>query len=496
MTAQLDEVEDWRQLPLERKRVLIEELRRRRAAAVRKRWPTAGAFAQELDPSTRNPAHLRKIDEALVDVADGQCERLMILMPPQEGKSERTSHYGVGWMLQLNPELRIAIASYEAETARRWGQVIRNDLLTFDLPLELQEDSRAAGRWNIRGHRGGVYCVGIGGALTGRPVDVLVIDDPVKDREQADSEAYRKKAWDWWTDVARTRLAPGGIVILVMTRWHEDDLGGRILKSPGASEWRVLRIPAQADSSDDLIGREVGEYLPSAREWPPGRWEKVRRDIGSRSWNALYQGKPAPTEGSVWLRQWWRRYPSPLWVDQPDGSRLVPPLTDAQGQTLPFEVIQSWDMAFKDTKTSDYVVGQVWLHVHGKAYLLDQIRDRMDFPTTLAKFKLLTARWPQARLKLVEDKANGPAVISTLKSTIFGIVAVEPDGGKLARANATAPPIEAGDVWVPATDVATFGDELVEEAAGFPNGTHDDQVDAASQALNRIFLGRGARIIA
>lgn len=481
--------ESWRDLPLDRKVQLLEQLRQRRQAAVRARWPAPYDLAHELDTATKNPPHLKAIDDALIDVMEGRCERLLITMPPQEGKSERTSHYGALWMLLQNPELRIAIASYEAETARRWGQVIRNDLLTFSLPLRLQEDSRAAGRWNIDGHKGGVYCVGIGGALTGRPVDVLLIDDPVKDRAQADSQAYRDAAWNWWTDVARTRLAPNAPAILIMTRWHEDDLAGRILASPGGAEWRVLRIPAQADSHDDPIGREPGEYLPSAREWPEGRWDSVKRDIGTRSWNALYQGNPTPVEGEIWLREWWRRYDVPVWRDLSDGTRVV----EVPGSKI--EVIQSWDLAFKDTSKSDYVVGQVWAKIDNNAYLVDQIRDRLDFPATLKAIEKLTKRWPQARTKLIEDKANGPAVIAALRSTGWGLVPVEPEGGKEARAHAVSPPIESGNVWVPSSKLASFGDELIEEAAAFPNGTHDDMVDAASQGLKRLFLTRRSSIL-
>lgn len=483
----------WRELPLEQKHELLLELQRRRRAKVLERWPTPGALAQALDHTTRNPPHLRLLDEALVDVAEGRCKRLMVIMPPQEGKSERTSHFGALWQLLLDPDMRIAIASYELETARRWGMVIRNDLVTYRLPLRLSEDARAAGRWNVDGHRGGVYCVGIGGALTGRPVDFLLIDDPVKDRAQADSEPARKAAWDWWTDVGRTRLAPNAPVILIMTRWHEDDLGGRILASEGGSEWRVIRIPAQADhrpekGETDPIGREPGEFLPSARQWEPGRWEGVRRDVGSRSWNALYQGKPSPPEGGILRRAWWQRYAQPLWEVRDDGSRWV------HGTGV--EVIQSWDMAFKDTKGSDFVVGQVWAKAQNQAYLLDQVRDRLDFTATLKAVQALTVKWPQARTKLVEDKANGTAVINALKQgTGYGLIPVSPKESKEARASAVAPVVEGGQVWVPSHLVAPFGDELVEEAAVFPNGSHDDQVDACSQALQRLFLERRSRVL-
>jgi predicted phage terminase large subunit-like protein len=474
----------WRDLPPRQKLQLLKRLAAKRRAAVLERWPAAGDFATWIDPTTLNPPHLRLIDEKLRQVLDGTCERLIVTIAPQEGKSERISHYGAEWMLIADPSLRIAIASYEQETARRWGQKIRDDLRAFALPVQLKDDSQAAGRWNLEGHGGSVYCVGVGGALTGRPVDVMLIDDPVKDRKQADSETYRKLVWDWWTDVARTRIAPGGRVIVVMTRWHEDDFVGRLLKSEGAGEWDVLHIPAQCeDPATDPLGREVGEYLPSARQWPPGRWEQVKRDVGSRTWNALYQGHPAPTEGDVWLRPWWGWFDAPFW-DDAGGVCRVP---------AGFEVVQSWDLAFKDTRASDFVAGQVWAKKGNSAYLLDQVHERLDFPGTLRAVRALTARWPQTTAKYVEDKANGPAVISALKAELSGLIPVNPEGGKMARASAVAPLIEAGQVWLPR--FLPGAHELVDEAAAFPNGQHDDMVDAASQALTKLFLARRARIL-
>jgi predicted phage terminase large subunit-like protein len=474
----------WRDLPPAAKLELLARLAAKRREKVLERWPTAGSFAAYIDPTTKNPPHLQLIDEKLRAVLDGRCERLIVTIAPQEGKSERISHYGAEWMLIADPSLRVAIASYEQETARRWGQKIRDDLRAFRLPIQLKDDSQAAGRWNLQGHGGSVYTVGVGGALTGRPVDVLLIDDPVKDREQADSETYRQRVWDWWTDVARTRLAPGGRTIVVMTRWHEDDFVGRLLKSPGAGEWDVLHIPAQCeDPATDPLGRAAGEYLPSARQWPEGRWEQVKRDVGSRTWNALYQGKPAPTEGDVWLRQWWQWFDAPFW-DVDGVVHRVP---------AGYEVVQSWDMAFKDTRASDYVVGQVWAKRGNEAFLLDQVRERLGFPATVKAVQAMSVKWPQTTAKYVEDKANGTAVIASLRSSLSGLIAVEPAGGKMARASAVAPLIEAGQVWLPR--FLPGAHELVDEAAAFPNGTHDDAVDAASQALNKLFLQRRARIL-
>ena len=221
-------------------------------------------------------------------------------------------------------------------------------------------------------------------------------------------------------------------------------------------------------------------YLESARGRTETQWAAIRVRSGSRTWNALYQGRPAPDTGNVWQRGWWRRYETPLWSDRPDGSKWVPDVD---------EVLASWDMTFKDTKGSDFVVGQVWARRGADTYLLDQVHARLSFTDTLTAFRLLTEKWPQATAKLVEDKANGTAVIDTLRSKIGGIVPVTPHESKYARANAVAPYVEAGNVHLPAPAVALFDvDGFVDEAAAFPNAAHDDQVDGASQALARLYL--------
>lgn len=448
--------------------------------------PTLGAFAQQLDPLTRQTAALDLLDEKLRQVRDGEITRLIWSMPPQEGKSERVSRRFPTWILKHNPDTRVAIASYELGVARRWGRRIRNDLAEHPkLELTVRSDTSAAHEWELDGHRGGVYSVGIGGALTGRPVDLLIIDDPVKGRAEADSEVYREACWDWWTDVARTRLAPGAPVVLIMTRWHEDDLAGRLIKAGG---WDVVNVPARADhrpeiGEHDPLGRAAGEYLPSARGRAAGDWEAIETDVGARTWNALYQGRPAPSEGLALKRGWWRYFHAPMWRAQADGSMRVGDVD---------QVIQSWDMAFKDTKGSDYVVGQVWALRGANAYLLDQVRDRMDFPTTCRAVQAMAAKWPQAHAKLVEDKANGTAVISQLHSIVGGLIPINPTESKQARCAAVSPYVESGNVFLPAPELAPWVAGLVDEAASFPNGAHDDQVDGLTQALNRLLVSDSA----
>jgi predicted phage terminase large subunit-like protein len=220
--------------------------------------------------------------------------------------------------------------------------------------------------------------------------------------------------------------------------------------------------------------------MASARGRTITQWQAIKVRSGSRTWTALYQGRPSPVEGGILKREWWQYYATAPWVVRDDGSRWLP------GRD--FELAQSWDMTFKDTAGTDYVVGQVWMRRGADAFLLDQVRARMSFVETCHAVKVLSARWPQAAGKYIEDKANGPAVISALRRTVPGLIPVEPDGSKAARASAVSPFAEAGNVWLPDPTLAPWVDELVEECAGFPNAANDDQVDALSQALTRLLL--------
>lgn len=298
------------------------------------RYPTPGALAQALDRGTVQTPALRLIDRHLCAVGDGQQRRVGIFVPPQEGKSTRVGVFGCLWLLLRNPDLRIAIASYEQALAVRSGKQVRDYLDTFGsgtrlrptapaddlLGLAVAEDSASMSVWQLAGHRGGVVSVGIGSGFTGRPADVLLIDDPVKDARAADSPLVRSRAWDWWTMTARTRLSPQGAVILIQTRWHEDDLAGRLIADDRARSrrsWVWVNIPAQAEAPrpddekrgrlPDALGRPPGAWLVSARGRTPAEWEETRADVGGRGWAAGYQQHPAPTEGAVFRWVWFTR---------------------------------------------------------------------------------------------------------------------------------------------------------------------------------------------
>ncbi|WP_163540826.1 phage terminase large subunit [Occultella kanbiaonis] len=450
------------------------------------RWATPGQLAAHLDPKTRQTGALDLIDAALVEAFTTPDARVIISMPPQEGKSQRASRRFPLWALTQNKDLRVAIASYEAGVARRWGRAIRDDVThhATELGLRVRDDLSAQHEWQLASHDGGVYTAGVGGALTGRAVDLLIIDDPIKDRAQADSEVFRDRAWDWWTDTASTRLAPGAPVILILTRWHHDDLAGRLLAAEDGHLWTVVNIPAEADHRPergqvDPLGREPGQFMDSARGRTTAQWEAIKIRSGPRTWASLYQGHPTPDAGDL-FPETWATYDQALWVERADGSRWIP--------GTGFELVQSWDFTFKDKKSSDYVVGQVWLRIGVDAYLVDQVRARLSFTASLAAIKAMTAKWPQAVAKFVEDKANGPAIINALQRQIPGLIPIEPEGSKYARASAVSPFVHSNNVHLPTVELLPNVGELLEEARAFPSGAHDDTIDAMSQALNRILL--------
>lgn len=403
-----------------------------------------------------------------MQVERGEIDRLIITMPPRHGKTELASIRFPAWYLGRNPDKRIIAASYAAGLAYRISRQARNVVggQGWPFPQRLADDLAQVQQWDLAGQRGGYIAAGAGGAITGSGAHLLLIDDPIKNQEDADSAAMRDKLWEWYTSTAYTRLEEGGAVAVIQTRWHAADLAGRLLaaQAQGGDQWTVLHLPALADVGDPL-GREPGAAL-----WPEkydtAALERIKQAVGSRVFAALYQGQPSNDDSALLKREWWRYY------------QIAPAHCD--------QVIQSWDMTFKGGVANDYVVGQVWGKVGADCYLLDQVRGRMDFPATLTAIRDLTARWPQAQTKLVEDTANGPAVIATLTREIPGLVAVRPEGGKVARVNAIAGLIEAHNVYLPDPALHPWSGEFVEEATAFPTGAHDDMVDAMSQGLVRL----------
>ena len=468
------------------------------------RWETPGDLAATVNPKTVRTPALDLVDQALVKVRDTPDSRLIITMAPQEGKSVRVAGDFPAWWLAQRPDDRIVCASYGSALAARNGRSIRRRITDFDLGIRLATDNGAVHDWTLHGHTGGVLSVGVGSGLTGRPADLLVIDDPIKDRAEADSEVFREANWSWWTDTASSRLAPGAPVVIILTRWHHDDLAGRLMRRYGEegtdSEdtapteklydvydpdkplrpfvWTILNIKARADDENDVLGREPGEYMVSARRRTQDQWKARERAAGPTTWTSLYQGEPTANSGNLFPKEW-ARYTSPLHLELANGICIVP---GAQ------EVVQSWDMTFKDTKSSDFVVGQIWLRVGHDMFLLDMVRKRMGFNETKQAVKDMTAKWPQSVAKYVEDKANGPAVINALDREVPGLIPIEPEGSKYARAAAISPLAHSGNIILPTPEVLPNVVRLIMECEQFPSGSHDDTVDAMSQAANRVLL--------
>lgn len=386
-------------------------------------------------------------------------------MPPRHSKSMTITETLPSYYLGHFQEDRIIEISYNDTFARKFGKKNKEKVRHYGKELfgiEIAKDSSAHDEWSLDNNIGGMISRGVLSGITGQGADLMIIDDPIKNREEADSETHREKIWDEWIDSFSSRLHPGAIVILILTRWHEDDLQGRLLNPEYGQplNWQVYNFPLEAEENDTL-GREPGEPL-----WPEryGKSFIEERKRYPASFNSLYQGRPTSQEGNILKREWWKYY------DQ------LPQLAVE---------IMSIDATFKDEDDSDFVSIQVWGKVGANVYLKDRVKARMNFPTTLQAIRNLAKKHPNATARLVEDKANGPAIISMLQSEIGGMIAINPQGGKVARVNAVSPYIQAGNVYLPRQ--AEWVHDFVEECASFPKGKNDDDVDAMSQALNRMY---------
>ena len=422
----------------------------------------------------------QKLDDFFEAVKRKESPRLMLMLPPRSGKSEIVSKRFPAYVFGKDPDISIISTSYSADLASRNNRGVQQ-IIDSDEYREIFPTTTLCGKGNrgigdntylrtseafeIVNHKGIYRSAGVGGGITGMGGDILLIDDPIKDRMEADSETIRNKVWDWYTSTLYTRLMPGGGIIVIMTRWHTADLCGKLLEAMQrgtGDKWEVISYPAIA--TQDELHRKAGEALHPER-FPIERLLQIKAAIGSRDWEALYQQSPTVDGGAIFKEEWFKTY-----------------------TTLPeFDtVIQSWDMTFKNTGTSDFVAGQVWGRKGADCYLIDQIRGRMSFTETLEAFVKLTKKYPKALRKLVEDKANGPAVIDVLKHSVQGIIPIEPDGSKTARAYAVTPMFEAGNVYLPAPDVAPWVRDYKAELTAFPMAAHDDQVDATTQALREL----------
>lgn len=437
-----------------------------------------------------------ELEKFVADVQAKKSPRLMLTAPPRSGKSEIVSRRFPAWALGKNPDLSIIAASYSADLASRMNRDVQRIIESEEYQAVFPDtklygkDSRSVANgsylrnsdiFEIVGHSGVYRSAGVGGGITGLGAEICCIDDVFKDRMSADSPTIRQNIWEWYTSTLYTRLAPGGGVLIIGTRWHEDDLSGRLLAAQAKGEgdaWRVINFPAIAE--EDEAHRKKGEALHPER-YPLEQLLKIKAAIGTRDWEALYQQHPTPEGGAVFLSEWLRR----TWLPKDLPERFD-------------KVVQSWDMTFKDGAESDFVVGQLWGKKGADYYLLEQMRGRWSFTQSVEMVRSMQAiarRYCQGTCRvLIEDKANGPAIIDVLKHEISGIIPVEPDGTKLARAHAVTALFEAGNVLLPDVSIAPWVNEFRLELTRFPNAAHDDQVDSASMAIRYLDKRQGLHI--
>lgn len=435
--------------------------------------------------------HIDAICEHLEACSRGQIQRLLVSMPPRHMKSLTVSVFFPAWEWTMRPWLRYLFASYAAELAERDSVKCRS------IFRSKWWKERWGPRWHLvkdeehkleNNHHGVRLATGVGGGATDEGGDRLVVDDAHK-IEQAESDTERNSVLSWWDGTMASRGdEPAETVRIVFgQRTHQNDLLGHLLEQGG---WEHLDIPEEYDPprSVQVGGRATGEKLQTILGWSdprtqPGEllWpERVGpavvaqlKKMGAYRYAALYQQRPAPPGGGIYKRDWFRFY------DGPPEEKVKDCDT----------VLQSWDMAFKDVESGSRVCGLVIGQKGSRAYLLDRACDHMDFIRTCSVFVQLSLKWPEALLKLVEAKANGPAVISALSQKVPGIVGVEVKGSKEARAQASSPACEAGNIFLPRPEYAPWIDDFVEELANFPKGKWNDNVDAFTQALDRLFGG-------
>lgn len=393
--------------------------------------------------------------------------------PPQEGKTTWVAHW-IAWQIIRNPRLNVIYASYSQFRANSVSKLIRALVDRFT-PLPL--GAKTVSQWRTRAG-GGLLAAGRGTGVTGFSCDLLVIDDPIKDMKEAQSQTIREATVEWFSSVLMTRMAQLSQIVVICTRWHKDDLIAHVIKSLGA---RYVNIPAQATHSDDILGRKIGGWLPSVQDRTETSWQMVKNAVGTYVWQALYQGDPQVTGGAL------------INVDKID---VIPweqvVFEDQRGfmQTLDRAlVVQSWDLTFgtvtggaKRPTSGDFVAGHVYAVLGGtKWVLVDRVHARLSFTETVTEVLKMSARWPQTSRIYVEKTANGAALIDTLRKRAALIQPVSPNGSKEVRALATQPTVDGGHVAVLDT---VYNDGMFQEFRDFPFGAHDDDVDAFTQAIN------------
>jgi predicted phage terminase large subunit-like protein len=431
------------------------------------------SFVKAVWPEFVEGPHHRHIAEKFNKLATGELKRLIVNMPPRHTKSEFASYLLPAWMVGRNPKLKIIQATHTGELAIRFGRKAKNLIDSEEyskiFQTRLQEDSKAAGRWETA--QGGEYfAAGVGGAITGRGADLLIIDDPHSEQD-AMSEQALENAYEWYTSGPRQRLQPGASIVLVMTRWSTKDLTAQLLKAQKevkGDQWEVVEFPAILDHGPEKKQPVWPQY------WKLDELEKVQATLPVSKWNAQWMQNPTSEEGAIIKREWWK-----TWKHD-----WIPNL---------HYVIQSYDTAFLKKETADYSAITTWglfypnidspLHL----MLLDAVKDRFEFPE-LRRKALEQYKYWQPEMVIVEAKASGLPLTYELRKMDIPVINFTPSKGndKHVRVNSCAPVFESGMVWAPQQK---FAEEVIEECAAFPHGDNDDLVDSMTQAVMRFRQG-------
>ena len=427
-------------------------------------------FVRVMWPDFVKGPHHSKTAAKLQELADGKIKRLIVNMPPRHTKSEFASFLFPAFMMGINPKLKIIQTTHTAELAYRFGRKVRNLMGTGEYKnvfenVNLSADSKAAGRWETN-YGGEYFAAGVGGAITGRGADLLIIDDPHSEQD-ALSETAMDSAYEWYTSGPRQRLQPGGRILIVMTRWSTKDLTGQLMRAqtePKADQWEVVEFPAILPSNEPIW----------PQYWKLEELESVKASLTEQKWQAQWQQNPVSEEGSIIKREWWK-----IWEEE-DPPEMV-------------HIIQSYDTAYSKKETADFSAISTWGIFYPKnsykphAILMDCKKGRWDFPE-LKKTAMEEYRYWDPETILIEAKASGMPLTDELRSMGIPVVNFTPSKGndKHVRVNSVAPLFEAGMVWRPDE---RWAEEMVEECAAFPFGEHDDLVDSMTQAMLRFRQG-------
>ena len=429
---------------------------------------TLSDWLQEVSPTWKwNWPHLVYIRERLEEHARGEIRNLMVLCPPQHGKSELvTVRYPV-YRLENDPRLRVVVSAYNQSYVDKLARKIRRIAVARGC-FKFASDRHAASEWELPSG-GGLLAVGIGGGLTGNPAELAIIDDPIKGREDAESETSREKVWEWYVDELSTRIQQDGQKLLVLTPWHEDDLRGRILNSPEAKRWTVVKLPAICEAPDDPLGRGIGEALCSERRTID--WLLEQKALGERSFQALYQCDPTPREGSFFKV-----------------GRLIENVRGDIPKILRW--CRAWDLS-SSTGNGDYTSGVLMgIDYPGRFWILDIVRGQWSPDERNERMRQSAVLdGPSVSIRLPQDpgqagKEQAQALTRLLAG--FSVKAIPVSGDKQVRADPFAAQVNAGNVMVFGSP---WNSAFIEELRQFPNGRHDDSVDAAADAFNELTSG-------